>query len=138
MREIAVAFGRMEAKAGFVDTCIIERKVGSPVTNPLTAEVTYTRQPVYGTVAVPGVCRFQQAAAPWAGPATVGQAGVGLSALEVQLPVVGSEGITKDDEVTCVTSVMDADLVGKKFSVQGAHHASHKSTRRLPLLEILG
>lgn len=138
MREIAVAFGRAEAQGGFADRCIIQRPSGPPVTNPLTFEVTTPMIPVYGTVTAPGVCRFQQAAAPWAGPATVGQAGVGLSALEVQLPVVGSEGITKDDEVTCITAVNDADLVGKKFSIQGAHHASHKTTRRLPLLEILG
>jgi len=136
-RQTVLARGRAKAVDGFIDTCFIERR-GTPVTNPLTGEVTTPMAPVYGTLAAPLPCRFQQAAAPWAGPGTVGQAAIGLSSLEVQLPVVGSEGITKDDVCTCVTAANDADLVGKSFSVQGAHHATHKTTRRLPLLEILG
>ena len=135
-REAVLAAGRAFAQAGFIDTCIIERR-GPAITDPLTGAVTYTMSPVYGTVAAPGVCRFQQSAAPWAGPGTVGQAGIGLSALEVQLPVVGSEDITKDDVVTCVSATNDTDLVGKSFTIQGAHHATHKTTRRLPLMEIL-
>lgn len=136
-RELAVAFGRSEAGSGFIDTCYVERR-GAAVTNDLDGSVTYPMTPIYGTAAAPAPCRFQQSAAPWAGPATVGQAGIGLSALEIQLPVVGSEGITKDDVAVCVTCVDDSDLVGKRFSIQGAHHASHKTTRRLPLQEILG
>lgn len=132
-RETILAAGRAAATPGFVDTCTIQRRVGEPATNPLTGEVTQTMTTIYS-----GPCRFQQSAAPWAGPSTVGQAAIGLSALEVQLPVVGSEGITKDDVCTCVTSVNDADLVGKSFTIQGAHHATHKTTRRLPLQEILG
>jgi len=131
-RQTILAHGRVAASTGFVDTCTIQR-AGVPFTDPLTGIVTPSLSLIYS-----GVCRFQQAAAPWAGPATVGQAGVGLSAVEVQLPVVGSEGITKDDICTCVTAVNDADLVGKKFTIQGAHHATHKTTRRLPLMEILG
>jgi hypothetical protein len=130
-REIALAYGRAAAASGFIDTCLIQR-AGTPVTDPLTGIVTTPTATVYE-----GVCRFQQAAAPWAGPATVAQAAVGLSALEIQLPVVGSEGVTKDDIVTCVTATHDADLVGKAFTIQGAHHASHKTTRRLPLMEVL-
>ena len=136
-RETILAAGRAAASVGFVDSCVIERR-GTPVTDPLTGVVTTPMTPVYGTVGTPGVCGFQQAAAPWAGQATVGQAGVGLAAVELQLPVVGSEGITLDDVVTCITAVNDADLVGKRFTVMGAHHATRKTTRRLPLMEILG
>jgi len=132
--ETVLAAGRAFAEnaRGFPDTCTIQRRTGEPVTNPLTGEVTQGMTPIYA-----GACRFQQAAAPWAGPGEVGEAAIGKSSVEVQLPVVGSEGITKDDVCTCVTAVNDADLVGKSFSVQGAHHATHKTTRRLPLLEIL-
>jgi hypothetical protein len=130
-REIVMAHGRAAAQSGFVDACTIERR-GVPATDP-DGNVTFPMTTVYS-----GPCRFQQSAAPWAGPATVGQAGVGLSALEIQLPVVGSEGITKDDVCTCTAAANDTDLVGKSFSVQGAHHATHKTTRRLPLQEILG
>jgi hypothetical protein len=130
-RDIAMAAGRALAESGFIDACTVERR-GTPVTDPLDGTVTYPMTPVYS-----GVCRVQQSAAPWAGPANVGQAGIGLSALEIQLPVVGSEGITKDDVVTITACTHDADLTGKVFSVQGAHHASHKTTRRLPLMEVL-
>jgi hypothetical protein len=131
-RETILLRGRAAAQAGFIDTCTIERP-GAEVTSQVDGTVSTPMTPIYE-----GVCRVQQAAAPWAGPATAGQAAIGLSALEIQLPVVGSEGITKDDVVTVTACTFDTDLVGKKFTVQGAHHATHKTTRRLPLMEILG
>lgn len=136
-RASALARGRAFAEGGFVDSCYVERR-GAPSTDPLSGDVSFPMTPIYGTSAVPARCRVQQAAAPWAGPATAGQAGIGLSALELQLPVVGSEDITKDDVVTIAACVNDADLVGRTFTVQGAHHKSHATTRRLPLQEILG
>lgn len=127
-----LAAGRAFAAIGFTDTCTIVRHTGQPQTDPISGIVTFTNQTLYN-----GACRIQQSPAPWAGPATVGEAGVGLSSLELQLPVVGTEGITKDDIVTVTACVNDTDLVGKKFTVQGAHHASTKTTRRLPLMEVL-
>jgi hypothetical protein len=126
-----LAAGRAAAARNFTDTCTVERR-GATQTDPLDGRVTVEMDTIYS-----GPCRFQQAAAPWAGPAEVGQAQLRISAMELQLPVVGSEGIAVDDVVTCVTSVHDADLVGRSFSVAGEHHASHKTTRRLPLQEIL-
>jgi hypothetical protein len=131
-RASVLARGRAFAAQGFIDTCTVERR-GAPVTNDLDGTVTYPMTPIYS-----GPCRVQQAAAPWAGPATVGQAGIGLSALQLDLPVVGSEGVTKDDVVTVTACVNDADLVGRTFTVQGAHHKSFATARRLPLQEILG
>lgn len=132
-RASVLARGRAFAEGGFVDTCLIQRPAGPPATNPSDGTVTKPMATVYS-----GRCRFQQAAAPWAGPATVGQAGIGLSAQEVQLPVVGSEDIRKDDIVICTSCVHDADLVEKRFTVQGTHHATHKTTRRIPVQEIIG
>lgn len=131
-RASVLARGRTFAQAGMVDTCTIERK-GPQSTNTTDGRVTTQLLPVYN-----GPCRFQQAAAPWAGPATVGQAGIGLSASEVQLPIIGSEGVTKDDIITCTSSINDADLVGRRWTVQGIHHATHKTTRRLPIQEVIG
>ena len=132
--ETTLAAGRafVASQRGFPDTCTIHRRMGEPVTHPLTGEVSQSMQLIYS-----GVCRFQQAGAN-AGNSNIGEAGVGLLTVEVHLPVVGSEGITKDDVCVCVTSTNDADLVGKSFAVQGAHHATHKTARRLPLLDVIG
>jgi hypothetical protein len=127
-----LARGRARARALMTDTCTIQRQTGS-TTNPITGVVTPTFSAIYT-----GACRMQQATAPWAGPATVGQAGIGLFASEIQLPVVGSEGIAKDDIVTVTVCVNDPDLVGKKFTVQSAHYGTHKTARRLPLMQVLG
>ena len=117
----------------FIDACTVTRTVpGSVQTDPLTGAVASQLQLIYT-----GACRVQQAAAPWAGPATVAQAEIGLSALEIQLPVVGTGEITKNDIVTITACVHDAGLVGRKFTVQGAHRKSHATTRRLPLQEVL-
>jgi hypothetical protein len=131
-RASVLARGRAFAAAGMVDACQIDRVVGQQ-TNLTDGVVTDQVERIYT-----GACRVQQAAAPWAGPATVGQAQIGLSALEIQLPVAGSEGVTKDDTVTITACVNDAELVGRRFTVQGAHHKTHATTRRLPLQEILG
>jgi len=130
-RDTATAAGRAFAAPGFVDSCVITRVVGES-TDLLTGQVTKTLSTVYT-----GACRVQQAAAPWAGPATVGQAAIRISALELQLPVVGSEGILVDDRVTITAAVHDTELVGKTWVIVGEHHATHKTTRRLPLEEIL-
>jgi len=130
-RETVLAAGRAAASVGFFDACTIQRR-GTPTTNPLTGEDVFPLTTIYA-----GPCRFQQAKAPWAGPTTVGQAQLRISALELQLPVVGSEGIKVDDIVTCVTCRNDVELVGKSFPVSGENHASEKTARRLPLQEIL-
>jgi hypothetical protein len=132
-RATVLARGRAFAAGGFVDACTIQRPEGDPQTSPIDGTTSQSLRTLYS-----GPCRFQQAAAPWAGPATVGQAGIGLSAEELQLPVAGTAGIDKDDIVTCTAATNDPDLLGKQFSVQGTHHATHKTTRRLPIQEIIG
>lgn len=131
-RASVLARGRAFAAQGFVDTCRIDYVVGTPITDPLTGKVTIQRALRYE-----GPCRVQQAAAPWAGPATVGEAALRLAALELQLPVAGSEGIQIDDRVTITACTHDTELVDRRFSVVGLHHATHKTTRRLPLQEVL-
>lgn len=115
------------------DTCTVER-LGRPVTSPIDGTVTHPqRRTIYS-----GRCRIQAASAPWAGPATVGQAAVGMGALTLQVPIAGTEAITKDDVVTVTACRHDTALTGKSFSVQGTHYASEKGWRKLPLLEVVG
>ena len=130
-RDTLLARGRGRLAEALVDTCLIQRVVGE-TTNLVSGKVDKTYQTVYS-----GACRVQQAAAPWAGPAAVGQAAIRLSALELQLPVKGAQGLLVDDQVTITAARNDPELVGRVFSIVGAHHASEKPTRRLPLQEVL-
>lgn len=130
-RASVLARGRAFAVGGFVDTCTITR-ITNKATDILTGQVAKQTEIVYA-----GVCRVQQAAAPWAGPSTVGEAAIRIAALELQLPVATSVGIEPDDKVTINTCTHDVELVGREFFIAGEHHATHKTTRRLPLQEIL-
>jgi hypothetical protein len=130
-RASVLARGRAFAEGGFVDTCEIVRP-GEPQTDLTDGRVTTPTTAVYQ-----GRCRVKQAAAPWAGPATVGEAQLRLAALELQLPIEGSEGIRVDDQVTITACVHDVELVGRVFTVVGEHAASHITTRRLPLQQVL-
>lgn len=133
-RENVLAAGRafLTTSGALVDTCRIERPA-SDFTNPTTGAVTKTYTPVYPD----GPCRIQAAAANWAGPTDVAQAALRLASFELQLPVVGSEGIEIDDRVTVLSCLNDADLVGRVFTVTGVSRKSHATTRKLPLLEVL-
>jgi hypothetical protein len=132
-RENVLAAGRafLVTSGALVDTCIIERVTGESL-NQTTGAVTKTYATVYT-----GPCRFQAAAANWAGPTEVAEAALRLASFELQLPVVGSEGLEIDQRVTCLTCLNDADLPGRKFSITGVSRKSHATTRKLPLLEVL-
>lgn len=130
-RQTILARGRARAAEAFIDACLIERVTGE-TTNLTTGAVTKTYTAVYS-----GPCRVQAATANWAGPAEVGQAAIRLAAAELQLPVVGSEGLLIDDRVTITACVHDTDMVGRVYSVTGPSHKSEATTRKLPLQEIL-
>lgn len=132
-RETVLAAGRafLVNSGALADTCIIERVSGESL-NPVTGKLTKTWATVYS-----GACRVQAASANWAGPADVAQAALRLASSELQVPVVGSEGLRIDDRVTVLTCLNDADLVGRKFTLTGESRKSHATTRKLPLLEIL-
>lgn len=132
-RETALAAGRafLVNSGALADACTITRKTGES-TNLTTGAVT----PTYTTLYT-GACRIQAAAANWAGPTEVAQAALRLASYELQLPVVGSEGLRIDDRVTVTASANDTDLVGRVFSIVGVSRKSHATTRKLPLLEVL-
>lgn len=130
-RDSVLARGRTFLLGGLIDTCLIER-VTSEQTDQRDGTVTKQYAPVYQ-----GSCRIQAATANWAGPAEVGQAAIRLAAAELQLPVVGTEGIAIDDRVTVLTCTHDVEMVGRRYSVTGLSHKSHATTRKLPLQEAL-
>ena len=132
-RENVLLAGRafLVTSGALVDTCTVQHPTGMS-TNTTTGVVTSTYATVYT-----GACRFQAASANWAGPSDVAEAALRLASFELQLPVVGSEGLEIDDLVTCVTCLNDVDLVGRTFTITGASRKSHATTRKLPLLEVL-
>ena len=130
-RESVLLTGRafLVSSGALVDTCKVEHPTGET-----TVGMTVT--PTYATVYT-GACRIQATAANWAGPTDVAEAALRLASFELQLPVVGSEGIEIDDRVTILTCLNDVDLVGRVFTITGVSRKSHATTRKLPLLETL-
>lgn len=111
-----------------VDTCKIVRVVATP-TDDDTGEVEETTEVVYT-----GKCRIQQPPA-IARPATVGEALVFQLPSQLQLPMVGSEGVQVGDRVTVDTSV-DADLPARAWWVKALFHKTHATSRRIGLEEV--
>jgi len=132
-RENVLLAGRafLLTSGALVDTCTVQHPTGLS-TNPANGVVTPTFSTVYT-----GPCQFQAATAIQAGNSELAEAAVRLANFELQLPVVGSEGIEVDDVVTCVTCLNDTDLAGRTFVVTGASRKSHATTRKLPLLDVL-
>lgn len=127
-RASVLARGRTAALTGMVDTCKIEHRTGS-TTDQDTGEVVTTYAQVYS-----GPCRFQQAA-PTASPSDVGEAQVYISQTVLQLPITVT-GVQNEDVVTCLTSALDPDLPGRKFTVKGILRKTHATARRLELQEV--
>lgn len=133
-RASVLAQGRAFLAGELVDTCLIDR-VAAEDSNTLTGKVTRQWRPIYQ-----GPCRFKQTdavAKHVGGPKSVGEASLRLGALELRLPVAGTEGILVDDRVTVLTCAHDVELIGRVFVIGGQHHASFKVARGLPLTEVL-
>jgi hypothetical protein len=123
--------GRVAAEAGMVDTCTIRRRSGG-TTDPDTGVPTQPYTTLYT-----GKCRVQQQTA-IARPHDVGQDHVLVVRFDLQLPVVGSEGLRVDDEVTVTASVNDQDLVGRVFVINELAHKSEATARRVGMIERTG
>lgn len=126
----ALARGRVAAQALMVDTCTVKRKTGE-----LTNRDEGTTTPTYTTLYT-GKCRVQQSQLGAAStPADPGEAAVRLVALEVQLPM-SVTGLREGDLVTITAAALDADLVGRVFTVVGPAHGTHKTARRVQVQEV--
>jgi hypothetical protein len=122
--------GFLVRSGALVDTCTIQRKTG--MTEDLNTGIG---TPTY-VLLYTGACRFQAAAANWAGPSDVAEAALRLASFELQVPVAGTEDLRIDDRVTVLTCLNDLDLVGRVFSLTGISRKSHATTRKLPLLDV--
>lgn len=130
-RASVLARARAAAQAGMVDACTIIH-INSQYSNPLDGRVTDATETIYT-----GPCRVQQSQLGAASsPDTVGQAYLRLLALQVQLPVVGTDGIAVDDQITITACAHDVDLVGRVLRVVGLAHKTEASARRLECMEV--
>jgi hypothetical protein len=139
-RENVLAAGRafLVTSGALVDTCRIQRRAGEfTVGMVVTPSYTTLYGPGVPTADALGACHIQAAAANWAGPTDVAEAALRLASFELQVPVVGSEGLEIDDWVTILSCLNDTDLVGRVFTITGVSRKSHATTRKLPLLEVL-
>lgn len=128
-----LARGRLAAAALMVDTCSIRRRTGVQ-TNDLDGSTNPSYDPVSPYT---GPCRVQTSGSGAMGQRVdVGEAALVVLRLELQLPVVGSEGVRRGDEVTITASTNDADLLGRTYRVHDLMHGTHKTARRLQLEEI--
>lgn len=118
---------RAFALEGMVDTCTIRRVTGE--TTDVDGVITPTYLALYS-----GVCRVQQKQ-PYAERKDAGEAYLLALRLEVQLPMTVT-GLEPDDELTIVTSLMDADLPGRVFVVRDLAHKTEASSRRVQCQEI--
>lgn len=131
-RTTVLARGRAAAEAGMADACTIKRLNSGGTTDPNTGYPTTTYTTLYT-----GKCRVQQQVA-IARPHDVGEDKVWLVRFDLQLPVVGSEGLRVGDLVTITSSVNDADLVGRVFEVNELAHKSEATARRVGIVERTG
>lgn len=121
-----LARGRAAAELLMVDACTIRRKTGE--STGAGGVVT----PTYSTLYT-GKCRVQQDKAQ-AQQQDPGEAHVLMLRLEIQLPM-SVTGLQAEDVVTITASAHDADLVGRVFIVRDLAHASHKTARRVQVME---
>jgi hypothetical protein len=130
-RASVLARGRTKAEAGMADACTIRRR-NAGTTDPVTG---YPAQPYIQLYA--GKCRVQQITGT-ARPHDVAEDYVLLQRIDVQLPVVGTEGLKVGDEVLITTAVNDQDLIGRSFLVHDLAHKSEATARRVSCAEKTG
>lgn len=128
-RDALLLRGRAAAEAGMVDACTIRR-----VTAWTTDDFSGDRVPTYlNPNPYAGKCRIQQALVQ-STREDAGENDVLILRLELQLPVVGSEGLAVGDQVT-ITTARDADLIGRTLLVRDLSHKTDATARRLQLIE---
>lgn len=114
-----------------VDACTIARGGADPVTDPETGVVTYPTGPAFYT----GRCLVQlpdvQESDVEAGEREWVQQ---RARIDVPMSVTG---IRIDDVVTVTRSVLDPDLVGRRYVVAGLMHKTYATARRLRCTEVV-
>jgi Family of unknown function (DUF6093) len=123
----ALARGRAAVEALMVDACEIRRRGAGGSVDDDTGVITPDRSTLYT-----GKCRVQQQSMGGAARAqTPGEDYQLLLGLEVQLPVVGSEGLQVGDEIEITAAAHDTDLVGQVFLIRDLFAKTHATSRRV-------
>lgn len=125
----AVLRGRVAAEAQMLDAVVIKHKTGDS-TDPDTGVVT----PAYSTVYT-GKAKVQQGGVPAGQPKDLGEASVQITHLQLHVPV-SVTGVQVDDIATVTASTLDADLVGREFTIRSVAHKSFLTARRMDIQEI--
>lgn len=125
----AVLRGRVAAEAQMRDSCAVHRP-GQPVTDPVTGKVTAPLAPIYS-----GRCKVQQTISQASNPAAGGHSFT-VQGSRVDFPVsVGPLQVS--DVVTMTASVLDPQLVGRKFRVVETFHKSGATAQRTRVEEVV-
>lgn len=131
-QDIAAALPELQAAAVSMmfDACSISTSETGTVLDEETLE--YTDAPI---VSYEGPCRvrFQNAES-----SELDVAGQLLTAQRatISLPIETSVDVEEGHIVTITAARFDASLVGRRFRVEGFHHQSLATARRLPVKEI--
>ena len=127
---------RAEAERNMTDTCTITRAgVGKGPWNDATGQYdTPARVTIYT-----GKCRVQiKSVVASSSRQDAGERAGIAQELELQLPVVGTEGVAIHDVATVTGASLDASLVGRMFTVTARHEKSQATARRLRVIEVTG
>lgn len=125
----ALARGRAAAEALMVDSVTITRVTGT-TTDPDTGVVTPTTATVYA-----GRTKIQQSEVPTGEPRNLGEASILVVRLELHLPV-SATGVRIDDVAIVTASVLDPDLVGRRFVIRSVAHKTWLTARRCDIAEV--
>lgn len=126
---IVTRIGRGAAERLMQDQCTITR-TSVTHTDPETGAQIKTIAPVYT-----GKCRIQMQMPGSASAVEPGEAHLLLLSLSVQIPM-SVTGVQPGDIVTVTSSVLDAELNGRRFRVKDLGHKTHGTSRRLGVTEV--
>lgn len=122
--------GRLLAEDLMQDTC----QVWTGETSDVLDEETLEYETVQ-TYSYEGICdlKFANAAV---NDVDVGGQLMGSQRATIKLPVLTSGDVAEGHIVTILTSAHDPSLPGRRFRVEGFHHQTRATARRLPVKEI--
>lgn len=121
--------GREAAESLMLDTCMITRP-GTPVTDPISGDVTNTPITVYS-----GKCKVQSKDSATSNP-EAGEATFTVVSRQVHIPANAAD-VKDGDVVTITASRLNAFTVGKQYRVAGFTPDSFDTAARMPVKEIL-
>lgn len=119
---------RAAAESLMLATCTVTRTVDEPTWDEESG--TYT--PAEPLVIYRGRCKVQDNTRS-VSEVLAGERRAAVDAVELHLPIDGSEDVRRDDDVLIDASPLDTGMVGRRFTVQAQPSGSLKTARRFPV-----